>query len=805
MPVESVVSAYLTGDSTITLLSRDSGGRRVVRQVPAEWVAYFKSSDLDEKITRDLRTSVYVRSLRVEGDWTRVGFVNRIARDDFCSDRRSFVSQLGIATYEADVSPIVRYMVDTNAPIAKPRRVYLDIETDSSRTFVQSKNGEARILSWVLVDEDERVQIGVLSEDTDRDEKRLLDLLWHALRPYDQIVAWNGDNFDFPVIFARSEQRGCEVNANDWLWLDFMVLFERMNKNASESGDEKTSMKLQDIGQAIVGEGKEPTPPEVIERFGDKPMGALTRPLWEAGGKWRDMLVRYMLQDGDLLRRIEKETGYIALLGTLCEVCHIFPNTRGINPTHQMDGFMLRLGLERNYHFATKQYRDIGEQYKGAIVVPIKAHGIERNVHVCDFSSFYPSVILTWNMSPETKVYVPPGQPRPNNVCLSPLTKVHFRTDVQGILPIAVSEFLRLRKYWSDLKAALPPGTDESQDANRKSTAFKVIANSFYGVLGTPYSRFFDPAIAESVTQCPVWMLVATIEEAEKRGWTCLAGDTDSAFIKGCSQEEFGAFVDWCNSVLYPRMLLEVGCKENKIKLAYEKAFDRLIYVTKKRYCGSWLHYKGTVATKDSKPEIKGMEYKRGDASALGRKLQAQVIDLLCGGLKLNGTTEVPTDQLVYFHDALLTAKKHVLDDPLTLDEIRISKSLSKPLREYVTRIKKDGMKGADLAHVGVAKILEGRGAEVSEGTRIEYIVVDGSCSPQKVIPAEDYTGGEVDRFYVWETHVYPPTQRLLEAAFPDEDWKGWLKVRPAKPRAVRQSKKRAQLPQSTALPEDHA
>jgi DNA polymerase, archaea type len=795
MQAESVISAHLNGDATIVLLSRDSGGRRVVRNVPAEWVAYFKSADIDTKHARDLRTSVYVRSLKVEGDWLRVGFVNRIARDDYCNDRRSAVSQLGIATYEADVSPIVRYMVDSNSPIAKPRPIYLDIESDSRCTFAEAKEGKARILSWVLIDGDERVQAGVLSEDTDRAEKHLLDRLWTALRPYDQVVAWNGDEFDFPVIFSRSEQRGCEVNANDWLWLDMLELFERMNKNASESGDEKTSMALQSIAQAILGEGKEETPPEVVERFGKKPLGTLTWPLWEAGGEFRDILLKYNIKDTDLLRRIEKETGYIALFSTLCEVCHIFGDSRGINPTHQMDGFMLRLGLERNYHFATKRFREGTQKFKGAFVMDPETHGIEHDVHVCDFASLYPSIILTWNMSPDTKVYIPKGQPRPENVCLSPLTGIHFTTDSVGILPVAVAELIRLRKHWNDLKSSFAPGTDAWHDANRKSTAYKVAANSFYGVLGSPYSRFFDPAIGESVTQCGKWLILETIKEVEKRGWKSLYADTDSVFVKGCTNEEYAAFTKWCNTDLYPRILKEVGCATNTIKLAYEKAFSHLVIVTAKRYCGTYSHFKGTAATADSKPEIKGLEYKRGDATVLARDLQSKVVDLLCGGLKLSGDIAVPTDLIIHYQDLIIAARKHVLDEPLTIDEIRVSKSLSKPLKDYVVKTKVDGTKCEDLAHVRIAKILLSRGAEIREGTRVEYIITDGSCSPQKVIPADDYTGQEVDRFHIWESQVFPPTQRLLEAAFPEEDWLGWLRVRPAKVRAPRKKKQSPQLP----------
>jgi uncharacterized protein YprB with RNaseH-like and TPR domain len=72
--------------------------------------------------------------------------------------------------------------------------VWLDLETDSRIPF--SKKEEMRILVWSLEDEDGRVQVGVLEADNDRAEKVLLERLWRALEDYDQIIAWNGDDFD---------------------------------------------------------------------------------------------------------------------------------------------------------------------------------------------------------------------------------------------------------------------------------------------------------------------------------------------------------------------------------------------------------------------------------------------------------------------------------------------------------------------------------------------------------------------------------------------------------------------------------
>jgi DNA polymerase I len=785
-----LLNAYLVNDHSIATVTRDETGRRVLRHVPAEWVAYFDAKDVDDELRRQLRTSVYVSGVRDEnGGWVRVSFVNRHAREDFCMGRRSFVSQLGLKTFEADVSPVVRWMVDHDVKVAKPRRVYLDIESDSRVPF--SKKEEMRILCFALVDEDERLQAGTLEANTDREEKRLLDRLWKALQPYDQVLAWNGDDFDFPVIFARSDARGCEVDARMWLWLDHLELYARMNKNASESAEEKRSMRLNDIAQAELKRGKEITPDFVVEKFGPKSLGALAWNLWEADGEFRETLERYNFIDTDLLRGIEKKTGYVGVFDALCEACGVFGDTSGLNPTHQLDGFLFRLGKERGIHFATKSFYEGSDKFKGAYVMEPKVSGITRNVHVCDFKSLYPSIILTWNMSPETKRAKGAGSA--DTLAFSPLTGIYFSTVDEGILPEALREMIRLRGEWSAKKSQCAPGTPEWHDANRKSTAYKVAANSFYGVVGSPFSRFFDRQVAESCTQCGVWLIRKTIELIEEQGWTAVYGDTDSVFVTGCTEEEFKTFTTWCNENLYPELLADVGCKENHIKLAYEKAFDRLVMTSAKRYIGSYIHADGKRATKESKPEIKGLEYKRGDTAILATGLQAEVIDLLVGGLKISDYPA--TEELAHYHDALARVRNHVLSEYLPVEEIRISKQLTKPIREYAKKIKKDGTDAAQPAHVQVAKILEKRGEAVGEGTRIEYIVADGAAKPAKNIPASDYTGVEVDRYHLWENLVYPATERLLVAAFPNHDWVSWGKVRPKKERVSKKTKATAALP----------
>lgn len=787
MQLPGTLGAYVNGyveGRRLVLFSRDDAGKLQRTEVPADWSAFLKESELSKDWEAWFLRLSCLRGARREDGWLRLDFTDPELRRRIFFDRgggkappNAFL-ETGIAHYEADVDPIRRFFTDVKtATVQRPRRVYLDIEADSRVPF--SRKEEMRILSWAIEDDDGNAQLDVLAADTNGAEADLLGGLWGALEPYDQIVAWYGDGFDFPVIWSRSEQRNVKVDARRWLYLDQLEVFKRMNAHVAESGDEKRSYKLDNIATALLGQGKDPFD------------ASKTYEAWAAGGAERRRMVRYNAKDTALLPRIEKKTGYIGLFATLCEVCRLFGDTIGLQPTRQMDGFLLRLARERGHHFPSKMYReDTNEkQFKGAFVMQPKtidaewrarrgmANGIARDVHVADFASLYPSIILTWNMSADTKdERAPVNGPVPEGLCRSPKTGTSFRTGQQGLLPLAVSELIRLRKQYNDLKASLPPGTPEWLDADRRSMAYKVAANSFYGVVGSPYSRYFDQAIGESITQNGVWLLENTISAAERKGWEVIYADTDSLCTIGCTKEEFGDFVQWCNAELYPELLRKVGCAINKISLAYEKAFDRVVFVSAKRYCARFSHYKGKVASADSKPEVKGLEYKRGDTSALARTLQSQVVTMLMDGV----------EDIAEFHALLAASRLHALSDPLPLEEVVLAKSLSKPLKEYAAKAKLDGTPAAQPAHVVVAKKMLARGQDVGEGTKIEYVVVDEMAdSPDKrYLPAADYAG-ECDRHHVWESLVYPPTARLLKAAFPAQEtyWDLWGRSRPPAPR----------------------
>lgn len=767
-----IVNAFWAGDK-VCLVRREASGEVSRRYVGAEYSCFIKAEELNRENERRLRSSKYIKAMRREGSWWRVQWRNHKLLKKACQKGEAFDRE-GITIYEGDVNPVRRFMTDNAVTLQRPRRCYIDLEVDARQTFAAQIAGRARVLSWALVDDEGTKVYGVLESDDDEAEALLLGDLWDELLEYDQVCGWNLDHYDYPVLTNRSEYLEVKVEPRRWLWLDHLLVYKRFNMNVSESGEEKESMALDRVAHAVLGRSK-------LEEFDVRD----NFKVWQENPQ---LLIDYNIEDVMLEKDIEGKTGYLDLHFTVCETCSTLPDTRGANPTSFVEGYLLKLGMEHDQHFPTKLDTGYDGKFEGAYVMEPKGKGILKGVHVCDFASLYPSTIISWNMSPETLVVQPEEQSKPKlpsymlheqeelkppeGCCVVPLSDrvTVFDVNKRGLLPMALEGLLDLRGVWKKRKNAEPPGTPKWKEADRRSGAYKIICNCFYGVVGSFFSRFYVRDVAESVAQAGKWLILKT-HEAAIQEWSMesIYADTDSLFVKGCNDDQFTAFVKWCNQELYPGLLKQLGCVTNTVKLAYEKKFSRLVLMRKKRYFGAYEHYEGTAATKDSKPEIKGLEFKRGDTIRLARELQYEVVRRLL----------FEEDEAVENYRQLLREwRDRILNSELELKDVRLSQQLSRDLTMYHRETKKDGNPSALPVHVEVGLVLQERGRDVGEGVRVEYVVVDGR-SPIKAIPAEDFTG-EMDRYYLWENLVYPPTQRVLEAALPGHKWKDYLRVRPS-------------------------
>lgn len=769
----SVLSGWTEG-KFVKLVVRQ-GESISIRRLPAKWTVFVTGLSDDDRyvIGRDRR----VVAVTSAGPYTRVDCTSHWARKDIIEalTRAANARDALIEVTEGDVAPVRRLMSDVGSLEVdqSPRMGYFDLEVDSRQSFDAMRAGEAAILSWATVDESgELVDSSVLQDERRSSERALIERFFESARELDCLLAWNGDFFDFEVLRNRAAVLGVEppVSWMRWTWLDHMLVYKKYNMHSDDAGVAKVSFALDHVASYLLGDGK-------VDFDASR-----TWESWAAGGSERARLLAYNEHDTRLMQRVEAKTGYLSLHLAVCHICRVFPDTSSLNATQQGDGFLLRLGAERGYRWPTKQHVEDTERFAGAYVMEPRRLGAIDQVHVADFAGLYPSIMRTWNMGLDTKL-----SDSVAGACKLPNRDTWFAQGSDGMFRVALDRLVSKRAEYQSAMKQSAPGTADHEHYSRLSKAFKIVANSFYGICGSPYSRFFDVEIAEGVTQTGKWLLQQVIESASAEGFDPFYGDTDSVFVAG-DGEKFRSFVSRMNESWSERLRPYGVTGKHFIDLDFEKTFRRLIMVSAKRYAGAFDQYKGQDAS-DAKPEVKGLEFKRGDTLSIARQFQTEVVLALL-------ECELPTPERMWA--TVVRWRERVLRGELQLSDVVLSQSLSRPLAEYSSDYTRDNcascgavfQTGKDSsgpekcacgeirnrrsypAHVRVALDMRAQGKVVQEGGRVAYLVID--TDGQKVCPVPADTPGafeRIDREYYWQRRIYPPTMRVLEIVYPDFAW----------------------------------
>jgi DNA polymerase II len=238
--------------------------------------------------------------------------------------------------------------------------------------------------------------------------------------------------------------------------------------------------------------------------------------------------------------------------------------------------------------------------------------GLYRDVIILDFKSLYPSIIRTFHIDP--LALIRSGEDPIPGFIGGEFSRDHF------ILPSIIEEL------WS--------ARDEAKRANQaaNSQAIKIIMNSFYGVLGTPGCRFFDPRLVSSITLRGHEILKKTRDLIESQGYPVIYGDTDSVFVH---LEETSKAADdvgrelteylnhWWKNYLQTEFRLE-----SHLEVEFETHFDRFLMPTVRgSEVGSKKRYAGTIGQPDGSVQFvfKGLETVRSDWSQMARSFQQEL------------------------------------------------------------------------------------------------------------------------------------------------------------------------------------
>jgi DNA polymerase I len=652
-----------------------------------------------------------------------------------------------IRPLEADVDPVTRLLIERpRLRFCKDwRLLWYDLETERIEDW--EAPWRSRILSFSWRSSNGRHGHVRLKAKTDGAERALLRTFCRLADRHDIILAWNGKRFDDRVVRGRCTI--LDVPFDPYLnhWLDHLKLFKRYFLR-SEDGGATSSFALEAVSAALLGEERKVPVEEIARQRGWNGDGDLFSWIWE---HTPDLLQEYNDQDVRLMELLEEKTGFIALHLALCRLCRIFPGQRSLFPSYLVDGKMFQQAWPE-WHFPSRSVSEEKDftQAKGAFV-PEAVKGLHESVAVLDYTRMYPSIIRTFNLSPETiedegTIEVPDTDE------LGELTGdvvARFRARPEGNLPAALRTVLEERDQYSKRQSAAEVGSPEFHDAGRLSQACKALANSFYGVVLSPFSRYYRKEIGESVTAVGRRLLSQTKRTVEKRGHVFVFGDTDSvAFV--ADDEEATSVKDEINEEMIPRIVEATGADVEKSEIAidYEKRYRRIVVTASKRYAGLFALYKGKPATDETPMDVRGLEIVRSDVCRAARDLQRKTL-----GLILEGEGEKAIRRL------LESRRLDLIDGRISFRDLVLAKAMTKKPSEYATK----------PVQVRVAEKLIAEGKEVNVGDKIPFLVTPKGA----VHPGEN--PGEIDVREYWDRYVYAATLRVLEAAFPGKRWNGLL------------------------------
>jgi DNA polymerase-2 len=333
--------------------------------------------------------------------------------------------------------------------------------------------------------------------------------------------------------------------------------------------------------------------------------------------------------------------------------------------------------------------RVFAAQQGGHVLEPVA--GLHRNVWVFDFKSLYPNIIRTFNIDPLSYVEAPQAG--------------------DDLIETPGGSFKRAPAILPGILDDLFPRREAAKKAGDAVAAqsIKILMNSFYGVLGTSACRFYNPALANSITGSGREMLLWSKRWFEDAGFRVLYGDTDSLFVGSGSiesppPEQGPALAAKLNEELtsYIQNRWRVT---SRLELEFEKTYLRLILPHARHSTrGASKRYAGLVRAGDKATvEFVGMEVVRSDWTALAKQVQRELYQRLF--------TDQPVE--IYLADIVKTVRDGALDKLLVY-----RKSLRKGAETYTA---------TTPPHVAAARKSRtpARGRKV-----IEYVMTTGGPEP---------------------------------------------------------------------------
>ncbi|MEM4318494.1 MAG: DNA-directed DNA polymerase [Candidatus Pacearchaeota archaeon] len=367
-------------------------------------------------------------------------------------------------------------------------------------------------------------------------------------------------------------------------------------------------------------------------------------------------------------------------------------------------------------------------KYAGAFVLEPKP-GFYENLAVFDFRSLYPSIIVSYNISPATITTKKTALATPEFEL--DRKKVHFYFEEKpSFIPLLLKDLIEARKKVKQEKKLKPSPLLEARDL-----ALKTLANAHYGYFGFFGARYYSRECAASITALGRWHIKEMIEKAKKAGFDVIYADTDSLAVL-LNDKTKAQTMEWLKRV---NAELPKG-----MELELEDFYLRGLFVTtRKGEIGAKKKY--ALINERHELKVRGFETVRRDWCSLAKEVQDKVLRIIL-------EEEKPEKALEYVREVIEKLKKKQVE----IEKLIIRTQIKKEVEAYE----------AFTPHVEIAQRMRARGIPVRPGSLAEWIVCETKEKKarirEKVKMPDELKDKEYDADYYINNQIIPAVESIF-------------------------------------------
>lgn len=162
--------------------------------------------------------------------------------------------------------------------------------------------------------------------------------------------------------------------------------------------------------------------------------------------------------------------------------------------------------------------------FEGGFVLPPKK-GLHEDVISLDFSSMYPTIMIAFNISPDTFVEANSRELK-SDLYIAPEVGHAFRKEPDGFFKRIMSDLITRRKLIKEEMRGYDKKSNEYRLLDIQQQSIKILTNSFYGYTGWSAAKFYKRECAEATTAWGRHFVKRAVEVAEGLGFEVIYGDS---------------------------------------------------------------------------------------------------------------------------------------------------------------------------------------------------------------------------------------------------------------------------------------